>query len=67
MEVYKQTDGKWIATIWICRDFYKAEGRTRTEAKAKLKEHLVGIIPILENDIQIAQEKIKFIREFTNG
>jgi predicted transcriptional regulator len=67
MKTYIQIDGKWIATIWIVREVYKAEGKTEDEAIYKLKEHLRNIIPIYENDIWIAQERIKTIKELLNG
>lgn len=67
METYLQTDGKWIATIWIIREFYKAEGKTEEEAVANLKEHLKNIIPIYENDIHVAQARIEKIKEVING
>ncbi len=63
IEKYQQTDGKWVATIWMCRTFYKAEGDTPEDAVIRLKDHLYNIIPILENDIRVAQEKINIIRE----
>lgn len=55
------------AEIYIVRECYFAQGETEEEAVFKLKEHLVNIIPILENDIQIAQKKINTIKELTNG
>lgn len=62
METYLQNDGKWVATIWLVREFYKAQGNDEQDAIAKLKEHLRGIIPIYENDIQITQERIQAIK-----
>jgi hypothetical protein len=67
METYLQTDGKWAATIWIVREFYIAEGETEKEAIHKLKEHLINIIPIYENDIWVAQERIKGIKEWVSS
>lgn len=61
IESHKQTD-KWIATTWICRECYNAEGANEEEAIANLKFHLLNIIPILENDVWVAQEKIRAIR-----
>lgn len=66
MKTYLQTDNKWIATIWIVREFYKAEGETEEAAIHNLKEHLINIIPIYENDIWVAQERIKGIKEWVN-
>lgn len=57
----------WSAKIWICRSPYYAEGTTKEEAITNLKEHLKNIIPIYENDIWVAQEKIKGIKEIING
>jgi hypothetical protein len=57
----------WSAKIWICRSPYYAEGKTKEEAVANLKEHLKNIIPIYENDIWVAQERIKGIKEILNG
>ena len=51
METYLQTDNKWIATIWIVREFYKAEASTEEMAIQTLKNHLKNIITIYENDI----------------
>lgn len=64
METYPQNDGKWVATIWLVREFYKAEGSDEQDAIAKLKEHLRCIIPIYENDIQVTQERIQEINRF---
>jgi predicted RNase H-like HicB family nuclease len=67
METYIQTDGKWVATIWIVREFYIAEGKTKEEAIQALKYHLENIIPIYENDIQVAQERIKGIKQWVSS
>jgi len=67
METYPQTDGKWVATIWIVREFYKAEGETEDEAIQKLKEHLKNVIPIYENDIQTAQARIEGIKQWVSS
>lgn len=52
------------AEIWIVRECYFAQGQTAEEATQKLKDHLKEIIPIYENDIWVAQEKIKEINKF---
>jgi len=67
METYETSDNKWAATIWIIREFYYAEGKNEEEAITNLKNHLVNLIPIYENDIEISQDKIKTIKEITSG
>jgi len=64
VETYLQSDGKWVATIWICRKFYKAEGATKEAAVAKLKFHLVNLIPIYENTIAWTKDIINGINDF---
>ena len=51
----------------MVREFFYARGSTEEEAITKLKDYLVNLIPIYENDIWVAQEKIKAIKEITNG
>lgn len=67
MESYLQIDGTWAATIWIVREFYFAEGKTEEAAITNLKEHLKNTIPIYENDIQVAQEKIATIKKISEN
>ena len=66
VEVYLQSDGKWIATVWFVREFYNAEGENEQDAVANLMEHLRNIIPIYENDILVAQERIREIKQFVS-
>lgn len=56
--------GKYWAEIWLVREQYAAQADTEEIARERLKEHLANIIPIYENDIWVAQEKIKAIKEF---
>ena len=57
----------WKAGIWLNREFFHARGSTEQEAVYNLKQHLLNIIPIYENNIQVAKAMIEDIREVTNG
>ncbi len=60
----KYQPNTYWAEIYIMRECYSAQASTEEVARERLKEHLINIIPIYENDIWVAQEKIKAIKEF---
>lgn len=64
IKVYHHIDErKYIASIWLVRKHFYAEGKTKEEAILKLKEHLRNLIPIYENTIEITQELLLKIKE----
>lgn len=64
---YNASVTKWQANIWINREFFHAVGATEEEAIHRLKQHLINIIPIYENNIEIAKTMIEGIKGVVNS